>query len=101
MADVVVTINPASQFLLRIIQMKNSSRGRCRWSIQALLAEIIIFAATEIVAGGEQMRGIQTYTKTIGLFHQRDNLRQVLQFVSQRTPLPGGNFQTGNDLRRG
>lgn len=96
-ADVFVAIDPAVEFALGVIEVEDldaiDAHGRFDF-----LDKPGVFSAAKIIAGSEEVGGIETNREAIRGFDEIDNRGEVFEAMSQATALACGDFEAGYDI---
>ena len=66
-----------------------------------LLDELAVLSPSKIITSGKKVGGIETNTQSFRFFHLVHDRSEVLELVTQRASLPGGDFQAGDRFRLG
>lgn len=99
LADARVTIYARAQIGLGIVQMKREDLFHANQLVQFPDRLGPAVGRAEVMAGGEEVGGIQAEPEPLGVVHAIENSRQVSRGVAQAGPLARRVFQ--RDAHRG
>src|ERR1700757_100146 len=92
-SDVIVPINSRSQRRLGIVQVPGRQAIDANFSFELLEGPPKTFRGTNIIASGEQMRGVETNQQPLPITAGCDDASKLAKSVSQGTPLTRSNFE--------
>src|SRR5687768_231607 len=96
-ADVVVAIDAAAEFFFRVVEVPDLDALDAD-RLFDVLHERGILAAAEVVAGGEEVGGVEADGEALRLLHHLDDLGEVFELAAEATALAGGDLQAGDDI---
>jgi hypothetical protein len=96
-ADRSMTVEPASQRRPGVVQMKGPDAIQADPPLQLLQGVLVSFGAHEVVAGGQQMAGVEADSEPLRAPHPIQDPGQVLEAVAERGALARGDLQQGHD----
>jgi hypothetical protein len=96
-ADVVVAVYSAAEFLLGIVEVEDLDAIKADGGFD-LLDELGVFSAAKVVAGGEEVGGVEADGEAVGVFGEVDDGGEVFEAVAQAGALASGDFQARDHL---
>ncbi len=97
LADVLVTVHAASQFLLAVVDVNDLEGGDAHDLIEYTENAVIIVKGPDVVAGSKQMAGIQADTGSLRQSDLIQEQRDLLEAMPQRGSLTGSRFENHLD----
>src|SRR5262245_23006537 len=97
-ADFGVTIDPASEFSDAVIEMKGADPFDPYDAVEFVHSGAEFDFRGDRIPGGEDVASVHTDADALGCSDAVGDPRQVLEFVTEITPLPSGRLQQRDRL---
>ena len=92
-SDVLMPVHPRAARGFGIVQMNGSETIESDYAIEFAKRFLSPPFAADVVAGGENVRGVQTNTKALRFAHVLDDARDLLESVAETRALASGCFE--------